>query len=152
MPARQLRSVKMRWDDKDKTWHKVDQERRPGLTMTPALWAAILVPLLLIGLLAWSLRRGSAAPGASASSASAQECCTVQVQVSGGDGQASISILNTTSTGTWAAGKVIGTVPGPLRLPGEGTYHLNVSAEGFSPAIVEVTVPTEQPLKINLGE
>ncbi|WP_135227593.1 hypothetical protein [Deinococcus fonticola] len=149
LPPRQLKGVKMRWDEKTASWQRVTGEGGRDVTARPAwLLPALLGLVLLLGLLVWGLSRRPAA--ARAAPAAAGQCCTVNFRVSGG-GRASISILNTTSRGRWAPGEVIGKVPGTLNLPGPGQYKLGVTSEGFSPANVDVTVPTSQPVTIRLG-
>ena len=72
--------------------------------------------------------------------------------MNGGSGQATVSLVNTTSKGTWKAGQVLGQAPGKLNLPGQGTYRLQVTSEGFTPATLDVTVPRNAPVTIHLGQ
>lgn len=149
VPARQLKGVKLRWDDQTKSWQRTDRLPTPGTAPGPSariplwVWPALLVGTLLIGLL---VNRARTSPTA----LPAATCCNVNFTVQGGAETAEISILNTTSKESWTAGQTIGTAPGELHLPGEGTYKLNVAASGFTPAILEVTVPTTAPVTIEL--
>ena len=49
-------------------------------------------------------------------------------------------------------GQVLGQAPGKLNLPGQGTYRLQVTSEGFTPATLDVTVPRNAPVTIHLGQ
>lgn len=149
---RQRKSVKMRWDDRTGSWQRVGEGEQVRPTRPTVPWwvwllAGTIALLLFLGSRAF---RSGQAPPAAATPAS--RCCQVDFRVSGNAGQVGISLLNTTSKTPWKAGQVIGQAPGTLNLPGEGTYKLAVSSEGFTPATLDVTVPTTEPVTINLGQ
>lgn len=143
---RQLKAVKMRWNEKTNSWQKVDAAQPPRQALPLWLWPALAAAALLLIFVATRAR-----PAQPASATSQPSCCTVDFKVTGGGNQATVSILNTTSKGQWHAGQVIGTVPGQLHLPGEGTYKLNVASQGFTPATLDVTVPARGTVTIKLG-
>lgn len=150
--SRQTRSVRMRWDDEKNQWVRASDAARPGGARSAApgvppiilLISAVLALLLLFALVRALTQRQAT------QTATPAPCCDVQFNVKGGNGKATISILNTTSNGQWTAGKTIGSVPGKLHLPGEGTYKLNVASQGFTPATLDITVPDQTTATINL--
>lgn len=145
---RQRKSVKMRWDEGTNSWQRVDGTAPPSRTAVPVwVWPLVALAALLVIFLG-----SRAARSRQAVTTTPATCCTVEFQVNGGSGQATVSLVNTTSKGTWKAGQVLGQAPGKLNLPGQGTYRLQVTSEGFTPATLDVTVPRNAPVTIHLGQ
>lgn len=149
--------IRIGWEE-DHSWRVV---RNGGPAPTPARsvprWlgpALAVAALLLILGLVWVLlaarapRAGVASPQARV----AQACCDVRFTVRGGAGvPVRLSIVSAPEGSGVPSGEAVGTVPGPVRLPGPGTYTLRVAAEGFAPGTVTITAPTSQPIAIDLG-
>lgn len=80
-------------------------------------------------------------------------CCEVQFRLTGADNQrARLTLLQAPETTGWQLGRKLGEVPGTVQLPAPGTYRIKVNADGYAPARVNVTVPTRDPVTVNLGE
>lgn len=149
--------IRIGWEE-DHSWRVV---RNGGPAPAPARsvprWlgpALAVAALLLILGLVWVLlaarapRAGVAAPQARV----AQACCDVRFTVRGGAGvPVRLSVVTAPEGAGVPSGAELGTVPGPVRLPGPGTYTLRVAAEGFAPGTVTITAPSSQPIAIDLG-
>ena len=80
-------------------------------------------------------------------------CCDVQFRLSGAaDQRARLTLLQAPEATGWKLGMKLGEVPGTVRLPAPGTYRIKVNADGYAPARVNVTVPTRDPVTVNLSE
>ncbi len=158
LPAEQRRTLKpirATWSA-DQTWHVVredgpetEQPARPAPSFVPPrwLWPVLggLAAVLLLTALVQNLhrRQPSAAP-----------CCNVQFVLKGANARGKTAHL-TVETAPAAArlqpGQNVGQAPGTVHLAVPGQYRLRVSTDGFMPASLKVSVPTSQPVTINLG-
>ncbi|WP_216319817.1 hypothetical protein [Deinococcus aestuarii] len=149
--------IRIGWED-DHSWRVVRAGQNPSSRARGApRWlgpALALAALLLLVVLVWALlaARASRAEVAAPQAQLAQACCDVRFTVRGGAGvPVRLSVVAAPGGSGVPSGAHVGTVPGPVRLPGPGTYTLRVAAEGYAPSTVTVTAPTSQPIAIDLG-
>lgn len=77
-------------------------------------------------------------------------CCSVEFRVVGGN-SASLTLQSAPLGTGWQAGRSLGTIPSRVQFPAAGTYRLMVSSQGFTPAPLNLTVPTTRPITVNLA-
>ncbi|WP_264776636.1 peptidase associated/transthyretin-like domain-containing protein [Deinococcus aetherius] len=149
--------VRIGWED-DHSWRVVRTgQSAPPRSRSVPRWlgpALALAALLLLVALVWVLlaARGPRADVRSPQARVAGACCDVRFTVRGGAGvPVRLSVVSAPEGSGVSPGAAVGTVPGPVRLPGPGTYTLRVAAEGYSPSTVTITAPTAQPIAIDLG-
>lgn len=168
---RELRPMRLRWNEGAGTqaggggWQRrapgASQGQAPGRSPLnwltgPGRWpvAALLAVLVLGALWAWAAGRtpGREAVG-SGTGAAGPACCSVRFEVSGAAPPSGVRLtLAQAPAGVRLdPGAALGTAPGTVRLPGEGTYRVRVVASGFTPETVSVTVPTRDPVRVELG-
>jgi hypothetical protein len=156
---RQLKPVKIGWSQ-DGSWKAVKEDQaaggsdlsgsRPGVR--PAfnpLWliggVGVLLAALLIGRLVSRPVPVASVPG----------CCTVSSQLVGSNGEAlsapvDIKLVSAPAGSHLQVGALVGQAPGALKLDEPGAYTLTVAADGYAAQQVDLTVPTQEPLKIVL--
>lgn len=125
--------------------------RRPAW-LRPVL--ALLLLLLLIALLiaGWRTWRSSTVPVSTpASQTPSAACCDVRFTVQGAQGvPVRLSVMTAPEGVQVKPGQEVGRAPGTVHLPQPGTYTLRVAAEGYTPEMVTVKVPSAVPVQITL--
>lgn len=81
-------------------------------------------------------------------------CCKVKFKISGAqkDQQAMLTVAQAPAKAKLSPGTALGTIPGQLDLPAPGVYSIRVKANGYTPHLVDVKVPTEQVVQLKLKE
>lgn len=160
VPARRLASepVRITWDTDGtrrviKSGHAAPQAvpRRPGWLL-PAL-ALLLLLLLIAGWWAWRSSAATSVPvSTSAARTTTPPCCDVRFTVQGAPGvPVRLSLVSAPAGVKVDPDRVVGRAPGTVRLPQPGTYTLRVAAEGYTPGMVTVKVPSAVPVRIALA-
>ncbi|WP_291427021.1 PEGA domain-containing protein [Deinococcus sp.] len=142
---RTLKPIRATWSA-DQTWHVVREDgATPSFAPPRWLWPVLggLAAALLLTALVHNRRQPSAAP-----------CCTVQFILKGANAQnktAHLTVETAPAAARLQPGQSVGQAPGTVHLAVPGQYRLRVSTDGFTPASLKVSVPTSQPVTINLG-
>ncbi|WP_272977000.1 PEGA domain-containing protein [Deinococcus geothermalis] len=125
--------------------------RRPGWRR-PVLTLFLLLLIVLLLFAGWRAWRSSTVPvSASASQTPSAACCDVRFTVQGTPAApVRLSLVSAPAGVKVDPDRVVGQAPGTVRLPQPGTYTLRVAAEGYTPGMVTVKVPSAVPVQITL--
>ncbi|OLV17979.1 hypothetical protein [Deinococcus marmoris] len=153
-PARRdLPPIRIGWDEDD-SWRVVRTAPKSSQPSPLLRWVplALVVIVLLGAALLWALRPARAASTAAGSAALGAPCCNVDFTLRGAAGvTAQLNVVSAPASAKLAANQTLGLAPGKVNFPVQGTYQLNVVAEGYRSAPLTVTVPRTQPVTIDLG-
>ncbi|MFK7603425.1 hypothetical protein ACI3L1_14565 [Deinococcus sp. SM5_A1] len=153
-PARRdLPPIRIGWDEDD-SWRVVRTAPKSSQPSPLLRWGplALVVIVLLGAALLWALRPARAASTAAGSAATGVPCCNVDFTLRGAAGvTAQLNVVSAPASAKLAANQTLGLAPGKVNFPVQGTYQLNVVAEGYRSAPLTVTVPRTQPVTIDLG-
>lgn len=135
--GRSLRPIRLRWSSRAERLHNLSPRDellrwlRPALAALLLAFAVATVPRLM---------RPAPAP-----------CCSVAFQLRAAPEQsATLTLLNAPSGTGWERGRKLGSAPGTVNFPAAGTYRVKLNAEGYAPARVNVTVPTRDPVIVEM--
>lgn len=162
LPGRRLKSepIRIGWDE-DESWRVVREPQPEPSGTRPSLprWLlALMAALLLIVVGVWVAREmagraASAQSGASQTASAVASCCEVRFVVQGAAGRgAELFVLDAPDGANLTPGQDLGRAPGVVRFPVRGRYRLRVVADGYSPAILNLTVPRASAVNIGLGQ
>ncbi|OOV15050.1 hypothetical protein [Deinococcus sp. LM3] len=180
LPARRAPGdpIRIGWDEDD-SWRVVrEAPAAPPVRRRWPRWALLVAALaLLIGGTWWALRgpgsgdarvrsvaasvptTGGAVPedtmseGAVSGAAEASPCCPVEFIVQGGGNvRLALTVQDAPADANLTPGQEFGSAPGRVLFPVSGTYRLTVTASGYAPGTLSVTVPRETRKEIVLGE
>ncbi len=156
-PSRNLAPIRIGWDEDD-SWRVVRTapKARPAPPLLRWVPVALALIVLLVLALVWALGAArtpaattGTAPGVTGSSAPGGP---VTFTVRGAAGvTARLSVVSAPDGANLSADQNLGVVPGQIRFPVAGTYRIQVLAQGYRPATLDLTVPRTQPVTINLG-
>ena len=91
--------------------------------------------------------------GAVSGAAEASPCCPVEFIVQGGGNvRLALTVQDAPADANLTPGQEFGSAPGRVLFPVSGTYRLTVTASGYAPGTLSVTVPRETRKEIVLGE
>ncbi|GHF93035.1 hypothetical protein GCM10017783_01130 [Deinococcus piscis] len=112
-------------------------------------WPWLLTSLALAGVLAGSFwaYQNLKVPGAPLEPPA---CCEVRYTVRGSEVPVQLRVLDAPPQLTVDPQQAEGTAPGTMQLPGPGEYRIRVSADGYAPQTISVTVPRSLPVAIEL--
>lgn len=121
----------------------------PGQPRGVSPWPWLLTSLALAGVLAGSFWAypNLQLPGAPQEPPA---CCEVRYAVRGGEVPVRLRVLEAPPLLTVDPQQAEGTAPGTMQLPGPGEYRIRVSADGYAPQTISVTVPRSLPVTIGL--
>lgn len=159
LPARRVahEPIRIGWDEDD-SWRVVRESEASltprGLNLPRWRWLpALLAALALLGLGLWAVRSQGAPPATPAAparaAATATPCCDVRFTLQGA--QAEVVVLTAPEDANLTPGQTLGRAPGVIRFPLRGRYRLRVVADGYSPAVLNLSVPRARPVEIALG-
>lgn len=163
LPARRAPGdpIRIGWDEDD-SWRVVrEAPAAPPTRRRWPRWALLVAALaLLIGGTWWALRgpaRGDAGaaakPVAADAGAGTVPCCPVELIVQGGGNvRLALTVQDAPAEANLTPGQEFGSAPGRVLFPVSGTYRLTVTASGYAPGTLSVTVPRETRKEIVLGE
>lgn len=167
--ARELKPIRMGFD-RDGQWKVIRNEPFKSIPMSgsPSWFSRawpVLGVLILLGLASgyylgqelgvWPttlLETKEASPKVSVGHK--LPCCKVKFKISGAkkDQQAMLTVAQAPAKAKLSPGAALGTVPGQLDLPAPGVYSIRVKANGYTPHLIDVKVPTEQVVRLKLKE
>lgn len=173
LPARRAPGdpIRIGWDEDD-SWRVVREAPAPPAPRRRwPRWALLVAALaLLIGGTWWALRSPGAGDARGRSVAAsvpatgnavadgpagegATPCCPVEFIVQGGGNvRLTLTVQDAPADANLTPGQEFGSAPGRVLFPVSGTYRLNVTASGYAPGTLSVTVPRETRKEIVLGE
>ncbi|QFP76482.1 hypothetical protein [Deinococcus sp. AJ005] len=155
-PARRdLPPIRIGWDEDD-SWRVVRTAPKSSQPSPLLRWVplALVVIVLLGAALLWALRpsRAASTDADDAATGAPAPCCNVDFTLRGAAGvTAQLNVVSAPASAKLAANQTLGLAPGKVNFPVQGTYQLNVVAEGYRSAPLTVVVPRTQPVTIDLG-
>ncbi|CAM4388430.1 hypothetical protein [Deinococcus marmoris] len=153
-PARRdLPPIRIGWDEDD-SWRVVRTAPKSSQPSPLLRWVPlVLVVIVLLGAaLLWALRPSGVASTTAGSTALGAPCCNVDFTLRGAAGvTAQLNVVSAPASARLASNQTLGLAPGKVNFPVQGTYKLNVVAEGYQSAPLTVVVPRTQPVTIDLG-
>ncbi len=150
---RDLPPIRIGWDEDD-SWRVVRTAPKSSQPSPLLRWGplALVVIVLLGAALLWALRPARTTSTAAGSTALGAPCCNVDFTLRGAAGvTAQLNVVSAPASAKLAVNQTLGLAPGKVNFPVQGTYKLNVFAEGYRSAPLNVTVPRTQPVTIDLG-
>ncbi|MFC4638523.1 hypothetical protein [Deinococcus hohokamensis] len=157
LPARHVvhQPIRIGWDEDD-SWRVVREPEAPSAphrARRPRWVLPLVAALVLLGLGLWasrSLGAPQAVPTASSGAAApATPCCDVRFALQGS--QAKVVVLSAPEDANLTPGQTLGHAPGVIHFPLQGRYRLRVEADGYGPAVLNLSVPRNRPVEIALG-